>query len=124
MDKLDLIELEDIRSFCRLGVYDEERASGQEIKVDLSLELDLSKAALSDDLEDTVNYADISTIVQETAQAKEYFLIEHLAHETISKVFKHSEFIKSIKIKVYKPTIITKGFSGNVSITMQRKRTG
>ncbi len=122
MQKSDTIHLKNIESFCRLGVFDIEREKGQIIKVDLDVDLDLKASGDSDDLKDTVNYADFSFKVQEIAKAKEYFLVEHLAEEIIKALFLCSELIKAIKIKVHKPTIITEGFSGDVAITLHRSR--
>ena len=52
----DVIEIRGIRGFGRHGVFDHERAEGQEFVVDVRLELDTRKAAATDDLADTVNY--------------------------------------------------------------------
>lgn len=119
---LDTIHLENIESFCRLGVYEEERASGQNIKVNLALELDLRKAGQSDDLQDTVDYAKISKLVQDCAQAKEYLLVEHLAEEIAQKILSDFVSISGLKIRVFKPTIITAGFSGDVSVEIYRQQ--
>ena len=46
----DVIEIRGIRGFGRHGVFDHERADGQEFVVDVRLELDTRPAAASDDL--------------------------------------------------------------------------
>lgn len=122
MSKKDLISLKNIESFSRLGVFQEERDSGQTIKVDLDIFLDLDKAAQSDDLEDTIDYAIASKSVQTTAQKKEFLLVEHLALEIIKDLFTHFSQVNEIKARVYKPTIITEGFSGEVSVELSRTR--
>ncbi len=54
--RADVIEIRGIRGFGRHGVFEHERADGQEFVVDVRLELDTRPAAASDDLADTVNY--------------------------------------------------------------------
>ena len=49
----DLITLTGLRVRGTHGVYDFERADGQDFVVDAVLELDLGKAAASDDVTDT-----------------------------------------------------------------------
>jgi hypothetical protein len=56
----DVIEIRGIRGFGRHGVFDHERADGQEFSVDVRLELDTRAAAASDRLADTVNYGTIA----------------------------------------------------------------
>lgn len=54
---MDLIKLNGIEVECILGDLPEERVNEQKILVDVALELDLQEAAVSDSLEDTVDYA-------------------------------------------------------------------
>ena len=118
----DAIHLKNIESFCRLGIYEEERQRGQTIIVDLELEFDLSIPGKSNDIEDTINYVDVSRLVQATAQAKEYWLVEHLTAEIIKALLKQFTKLDAIKALVYKPVIKADGFSGNVSISVYRTR--
>ena len=122
MSFTDLINLDNIEAFSRLGVFQEEKDNGQNIRVNLSMSLDLRKAGASDDLKDTVDYGEVSKLVRETASKKEYSLVEHLAQEIINEIFEKFKAISSIKIKVFKPVIITEGFSGDVSVELTRTR--
>ena len=54
------ITLTGLRARGYHGVYDFERAAGQDFVVDVRLELDLGKAAVSDDVADTVHYGELA----------------------------------------------------------------
>ena len=76
----DKIQLRGLRVLGTHGVLPEEKSRAQPFEVDLDLSVDLSLAAASDSLSDTVNYAEIA----ETASAivagpTSYDLLEALA---------------------------------------------
>ncbi|EUA32603.1 folB domain protein [Mycobacterium xenopi 3993] len=52
----DRIELRGLRVRGRHGVYEHERADGQDFVVDITVWIDLADAAASDDLSDTYDY--------------------------------------------------------------------
>ena len=56
---MDRIVLHDIIVQGRHGAYAQEREQPQTLRIDLVLQLDLSRAAASDDLADTLDYADV-----------------------------------------------------------------
>ena len=56
----DRIELTGLRVRGHHGVYDFERRDGQDFVVDVTLELDTSAAAKSDDVADTVHYGELA----------------------------------------------------------------
>ena len=57
---MDAIRLSGLRVRGRHGVYDFERADGQDFVLDVVLELPLDKAAASDDVSDTVHYGELA----------------------------------------------------------------
>jgi dihydroneopterin aldolase len=59
------IELKNIKMKAFHGVYEEERKNGNSYSMDVLLATSLEKAMLSDNLEDTVNYANVYSIVKE-----------------------------------------------------------
>jgi dihydroneopterin aldolase len=72
-----VVELEGLEIFGRHGVGEEERARGQVFLHDLRLEV--SDAALSDRLEDTVDYVAVAEVVKEISDGHEFHLLEALA---------------------------------------------
>ena len=75
-----MISIVDLELTCHLGVPAEERAKPQKILCTTVFPVpNLKKAADTDNLEHTVNYYDLSQLLQKTARQKERKLIETLA---------------------------------------------
>ena len=75
-----VLSLVDLELSCHLGVPAEERAQPQTILCTALFPVpNLKKAAQTDDLAHTVNYFDLSQLLQKTARQKERKLIETLA---------------------------------------------
>lgn len=75
----DTIEINDLEVSFRVGVPDEERATPQKLLLTLQLFLDFSKAAQSDDVQETVDYDELTRSLIEWGQPREWKLIETLA---------------------------------------------
>ena len=73
------ISIVDLEVFYRVGVPDDERAQPQRLLVTLELELDFSKAAASDGIEDTINYQAITDDLLKFGEGRSWKLIEKLA---------------------------------------------
>jgi len=73
------IEVLGIRAVGRHGVLPEEQTRSQPFEVDLRIEADLSTAAASDRLEDTVDYALVTEAVARTVELESFRLLERLA---------------------------------------------
>ena len=83
------------------GVYAAEKETGHRYEVDLELETDISKAAESDSLDDTVNYVTIYHIVEEYLERHRYNLVETLA-ERLRKEIKMQMKATRVTIRVRK----------------------
>jgi dihydroneopterin aldolase len=68
-----------IRAIGRHGVLPEEQSRAQPFEIDLRIEVDLTKAAVSDSLDDTVDYALLTEAVARTVELESYRLLERLA---------------------------------------------
>ena len=75
---LDSIELVGLREFGRHGVLEHERIQGQYFSVDATLGLSISHAARTDDLADTVNYAEVADAIRARIAGEPVDLIEKL----------------------------------------------
>jgi len=61
------------------GCLPEERTAAQPFQVDLTIDVDMDAAAASDDLVDTVNYADLADRAARLVATGNFFLVEALA---------------------------------------------
>jgi 7,8-dihydroneopterin aldolase/epimerase/oxygenase len=73
-----LIEVAGLSLYTHHGVSEAEREVGQRLVVDVSLELDDCDAAVTDRLEDTIDYGDVCQEVALVAQAQSYLTLERL----------------------------------------------
>ena len=75
------------------GVLDFEKRDGQTFVVDVEMEVDLTPAGTSDDLVDTVNYAEVATDVVALIEGESLDLIEALADRIAAKVLTRKQMV-------------------------------
>jgi FolB domain-containing protein len=78
---MDTITIKDLAVLCRIGVPEEERAKPQRLLITISISGDFSRACISDDINKTVNYYDVSRRIVEFCRTESCKLIEKLARE-------------------------------------------
>jgi len=83
------------------GVLPQEKVVGNDYIINLSIAVDLSKAIESDNLNDTISYAEVFDIVKKTMQVK-CDLIEKVAGNIAKELFKAFENINELKISITK----------------------
>lgn len=93
--------IEGIKIHAYHGVLPQERIVGNDYVISVSAEYDVSKAAESDDVADTLNYADIFNAVKDE-MGKPSKLIEHVAGRIAERLFRQFEGIESLTLKVVK----------------------
>lgn len=98
---MDRILLAGIRSRLRVGCSKEERGRPQDCLVDIELTCDLRKAAISDDLRDSVDYARVFELVQQLARTESYTLLERFAGRLEEELRRASQY-ESVVIRVKK----------------------
>jgi dihydroneopterin aldolase len=98
---MDIIYLHGLKVDCVIGVWEWERRITQSITIDLDMGFDISKAAQSDDLNDTLSYKDVSKRVESFVQLSEFQLVEKLVEE-IARILIEEFSIKWCRVKVNK----------------------
>ena len=78
---MDIIFIRDLRIDTVVGIYDWERRIRQTIILDVEMKTDITSAAKSDDIKDTLNYKAIAKRLTAFVQASEFQLVETLAEE-------------------------------------------
>ncbi|MEO3772294.1 dihydroneopterin aldolase [Micromonospora sp. B9E7] len=117
----DRIQLTGLRARGRHGVYDFERAQGQDFVVDAVLELDLAPAAASDDVTDTVHYGELAERLVAVVTGEPVNLIETLAGRLLT-VCLADERVAVATITVHKPEAPVPHTFTDVAVTMTRTR--
>jgi dihydroneopterin aldolase len=95
-----VVELEGLEVFGRHGVEEEERREGQTFLYDVRLEV--SDAALSDRIEDAVDYRRVADCVRDVSESREFALIEALAAAVADAVLEGFE-VERVQVRVRKP---------------------
>lgn len=88
MDQRDIICIEELRLSAHVGVTEEERANGQPIVISLKLEPLAPLKNLSDDIANTINYADVARLVREIVAKRSDKLIETLAEQVAAGILR------------------------------------
>ncbi|GIG58721.1 dihydroneopterin aldolase [Longispora fulva] len=117
---MDSIELRGLRARGYHGVYDFERAAGQDFVVDVTLDLDLGKAASTDDVSDTVHYGELAGQLVAVIAGEPVNLIETLA-ERLAEVCLGDPRVASCVVTVHKPQAPIPHEFADVAVTVRRK---
>ncbi len=98
----DRIFLRGLTAECVIGFIDWERRVKQTVVVDLELPVDCRQAAVSDDVNDTVDYKKVSKRVLAFIEASEFMLVETLAQRLAMLILE--EFpIEWLRLSINKP---------------------
>ena len=103
------------------GVFDFERRDGQEFVIDLVLGVDSSRAAASDDLQDTVDYGTLVDQVRSAVENDPVDLIETLA-QRIADVCLLDARVADVEVTVHKPHAPIQATFNDVALTINRSR--
>ncbi len=116
---MSTIYLEDLKIYAYHGVLPEENLIGTYYILNVELHTDLWKASESDDLNDTISYADINDIIHSEMKIKSK-LLEHVAGRIISKIHENFSQIDYIKLRITKTTPPMKGEMKGASIELEK----
>ena len=100
---MDKIIIEDLEVYAYHGVAPEEKKLGQMFVVSLHISIDLETAALSGNLDSTINYAKVCNIVKDILQSESYDLIETAAMKVIEGIFHKFNQAQVVKVLLKKP---------------------
>ncbi len=115
------IKLKNIRIFANHGCLTEEEKIGSDYLVNLTVKANLSSAAQSDRLSETVDYVHLNRIVKEQMAIRSK-LLEHVGQRIINAVFEEIPLVSDIKVRVSKMNPPIGGDVEDVSVTMKAKR--
>ena len=118
---MDFIHLNQMEFYGFHGALPEETKLGQRFRVNLSLAVDLKAAGESDDLEKTVNYAEVFSLCREIVEGEPKKLIEAVAERIASEVLRvYSAQVKGCKVTVVKPDPPIRGHYESVEVEITR----
>lgn len=119
MGQLDVIALRGITAEAVHGVLEKEWDAPQTFTVDLLLWVDTDRAALSDDIADTVSYAEIAEKAHAILGGPSVRLIETLGHKIADAALEDSR-VRGVEVIVHKPEAPIDVPFTDVSVTIRK----
>ena len=117
----DRITLRGVRAHAHHGVYAFERERGQMFSVDAVLEVDTRAAAAGDDLDKTVNYAELAQKLYAVLTGDPVNLLETLA-QRLANVCLADALVDAVEITVHKPQAELGVPFDDVTVSIRRER--
>ncbi|PRA04012.1 2-amino-4-hydroxy-6-hydroxymethyldihydropteridine pyrophosphokinase [Arthrobacter sp. MYb229] len=119
---MDRISIQGISATGYHGVFDHEKREGQEFRIDVVLHVDITRAALSDDVADTVDYGAVSQLVVAQIQAGPWDLIEKLGAQIAEAILAAWRSVATVEVVVHKPQAPIPVPFSDVSISLTRQQ--
>lgn len=95
------ISIVDLEVFYRVGVPEEERSRPQRLLLSVEMEVDLSEAAASDRIEETIDYSSIAQRLLIFGEGRSWKLLEKLVSDLAELVSTHYR-PQSLRVEVKK----------------------
>lgn len=118
--KMDTVFIEGLELETLIGVYDFERIAKQRVIVDVIIQADLSQAAKSDDVNDTIDYGAVAECLATICDTASYQLLEALAEEMAQAILDRFS-IATLTLKLNKPDILNNVSAVGIQITRHAK---
>jgi 7,8-dihydroneopterin aldolase/epimerase/oxygenase len=116
---VDKIFIHALKTEAIVGIFDWERQVKQTVVIDLEFSADIRKAALSDSIDDTLNYKGVAKRILAFVEASQFHLVETLAEHVAMLVLE--EFgVQWVGVALSKPGAIRS--SKDVGVKLERQR--
>lgn len=118
----DRIFIRDLTLHAYHGIMPHEGRVGQTFMIDLDLDIDLSEAARSDKVKDTVSYADVAQCVEKVFTGQRFRLIEAAGGAVADAVLAAFPRVLTIAVTIHKPHAPIAATFSDVGVTLVRSR--
>lgn len=112
---MDIVFIEQLTAITTIGAYDWEQTIKQKLVIDIEMAWDNRKPAASDNVEDCLNYAEVSQSVLTMVESGQFALVERVAEE-IATLLMTRFSIEWVRIKVCKPGAVAEAKQVGVMI--------
>lgn len=117
----DEIEIRGLRVFGYHGVHPHEQQVGQPFLIDVVIGVDHQIAARTDDVDDTIDYADLVTVIADLVRSTRFNLLEALAANVADHLLGMPR-VASARVRISKPEIELGEDVDAVAVTVHRAR--
>ncbi len=115
------IKLQNVRIYAYHGCLIEEGHIGSDYRVDLTVKANLSKSAISDNLQDTVDYVTLNKIIEQEMAIRSK-LLETVANRILNRILNELGLVTFAKVAISKINPPIEGDVEMVSVIMKKKR--
>lgn len=119
---MDKIIMKNLAFFGYHGVLKEENILGQKFFIDIELYGDFRRAGISDNVKDTVSYADVYNEVKNIVENERFNLLEALAENIATTILESYSKVDEIYIQLRKPEAPVNGIYDYFGVEIRRKR--
>jgi dihydroneopterin aldolase len=116
-----VVSIRGLEVYGRHGVHDAERVLGQRFVVDLDMALAHDRAAATDDLADTVDYAAMADDIAGIVAGEPVALLERLCRLIADRALREP-VVHSATVTVAKPQVAIRHVLDDVSVTLHAQR--
>ena len=118
MDHIKIVQLE---IFAFHGCEEQEKRDGQKFYIDADLYTDIRTPGISDDLNDTINYATVCQFIDKFMKENRFDLIEAAAEQTVRALLQEFPKVRGVDFTIYKPNAPIGLPFENVAVSISRK---
>lgn len=118
------VAVEGLEVYGHHGLLPEERELGQLFLFDIVMTLRSSAACENDDIDSTVDYAQVADCVARTCTAENYNLLERLAAVVAAAILRDFSLVQTVSVTAAKPAPPVEHPLGSVSVTVELARGG
>jgi dihydroneopterin aldolase len=122
MTSLDIIKLHNAVFYAYHGALTDEQTLGGKFEVDVELHCDLTAAKETDDLQQTVNYEQVYSLMKRIVTEKKYYLIEALAHSIGQGILSGFPQVQRAIVRVRKPGAPIHGVVDTIEVHIESQR--
>jgi len=102
---MDIVYVRDLQVETVIGIFDWERKIKQTVSLDLEMGTNISKAASTDHIDDTLDYKSVSKRLISFIEVSKFQLIETMA-ERISEIVREEFNVPWLRLRLSKPGAI------------------
>ena len=119
---MDKIKLTGLDFYGYHGCLPEERENGQHFYLDITMYADLKAAGESDDLTQTINYAEVYETARAIVEGEPCQLIETVGERVAAAVLRDYAKVQKIRVTVHKPQAPIPGKFTDAAVSVVRTR--
>jgi len=102
---MQTIRIKNLKLRITVGINPEERSHKQDVLINITADIDDSKAIQTEDINDTLNYRNLAKSVINFVEKSEFYLLETLVDKVLILVMSNDMVIRA-KVEIDKTTVL------------------